>query len=408
MARARLGRRLSLVATLVAALAATACSALLGVNDVFYDPAAPAAASGGPDGATVSGGDGGEAMQDGAPAADSAACGGVDLLGSEQNCGRCGHGCGGGKCAGGVCQPVLLAEAPRIAGLATDGQALYATSYAGAKVLRIEKTPGAGSVKTLRSDVTAAMGIAVSGNTLYVTAENLSDTNGGLHSCTLPACSGWTRITPLDFPRHLALAGANVFVATESGVVRTGLDGSAPVVIATYTQPCAGAADATHVYVVSAAPALYRVQHDGGAETMMGPRTAPDNYGFVTLGGDSALWAYVDGASKAGQVLSSRKDAPGTRVTFTSKGIAPVGVATDDAWVYWSDRGSVLGTGPGAVLANDGKLLACPRAGCPAAGPTVLISDLHGAGQIVLDDAFVYVAELGLGTDGLVRKVAKP
>lgn len=385
-------------------LALTGCTALLGVNDVFYDPSAPVP---GPDGSVTST-DGAVVVPDGAPLPDAASCGGVDLSRDDQNCGRCAHACGGGKCEGGVCQPLVLAEAPRLAGLATDGQALYATSYTGRKVLRIEKTPGVGAVKALAEGFESALGVAVAGNTLYVTRENSSSGNGGLYSCPLPACTTLTRITPLDFPRHLALSGSSVFVPTEGGVFRTALDGSSPKNIATYSQPFSLAADATQLYVVSLATQVYRIGFDGAGEVAVGPRPAPDNYGFVALGDDLVVWAYVDEASKKGQVVGAKKSAVASQVTYTSNGVGSTGVAVDGTYVYWSDRGNVVGSGGSATYMNDGTLNACPRAGCPTSGPIVLAKGLHGAGPIVLDDAFVYFAELGLGTDGIVRKVAKP
>src|SRR5438046_9066610 len=34
----------------------------------------------------------------------------ADLESDPLNCGRCGHGCRGGDCGGGVCQPIKLAQ----------------------------------------------------------------------------------------------------------------------------------------------------------------------------------------------------------------------------------------------------------------------------------------------------------
>ena len=386
----------------------TGCSAILGVNDVFYDPGATQGGDGGSSGTVGDGGSSGT-VGDGATAGDgaSSACG-ADLQRDETNCGRCGHDCGGGKCAEGVCQPVLLAEGQRVAGLATDGQMLYATSYGGQQVLAIEKTPGLGSVKPIGGAIIAPMGVAVSGNTLYVTSERSSGSDGGLFRCTLPACGTLTRITPLDFPRHLALTGSFVFVPTESGVTRVALDGSSPVVVAAYTQPFSVAADATHFYTVSLSNSVWRRLHDGGAETEMGPRPSANNYGFITAGDDRIVWAYVDEISKKGQVLSALKSAPANRTTFTSVGAGSAGVAIDADSVYWSEMGTFTGDISAPVFANAGTLNMCPRAGCPSAGPTVLARGLRGAGQIVVDDKFVYYAELGSGSDGKISKVAKP
>lgn len=137
----------------------------------------------------------------------------------------------------------------------------------------------------------------------------------------------------------------------------------------------------------------------------MGPRNASTSAGFIHLDGDRVFWAYEDDGTKKGQVLSSVRAAPATRTTYTAAGKTSRGVAADAAYVYWSD----VGTLASGNATGDGTLNACPRAGCPTSGPTLLATGLRGAGQIVVDADFVYFAENGTSdADGRVRKVAKP
>ncbi len=390
------------------AITLTGCTAVLGVNDVFYDPNAPqggtsSGSSGGPDGATTTP-DGATTTPDGATTTPDGAPCTADTQSDAENCGRCGHDCGGGSCTQGKCEAVTVADVARPAGLATDGTFLYVTSYSGGQVLKLEKLPQK-PVVPIGSSVPSAMGIAVGGNNVYVTNEEGASTTGGIHRCVLPACTAFTRITPLDYAHYVAVTGTNVFASTQDSVVRTNLDGTSPVKIAGYTQCFGIAADDTHVYVGSFNPELQRIQYDGGSPTPMGPRNASTSDGFVTVDGDRVFWAYEDNGSKKGQVLSSLKAAPATRTTYTGEGKRSLGIAADADWVYWADGGTVVNN----TLVGDGTLNACPRVGCPGSGPTVLATGLKGSGQVVLDAKYVYWAELGTsGADGRVRKVAKP
>lgn len=402
------GRLRAIVAVLGATLiVASGCTAVLGVNDVFYDADAgqgtSSSSSSSSSGASSSSsssssGSGGDAAADGSTECNA------DLQTSATHCGRCNHDCGGGACTAGRCEAVTVAEVARVTGLATDGTHLYASSYTGGNVLRLEKAPMQ-QVSQVMAAVPSAMGIAVSGTTLYATNETFASSNGGVHRCTLPACADKTRITPLDYARQVAVTPTALFATSQDGLHRMNLDGSSPALIATYTQCFGLAADATHVYVGSFNPFLQRMQHDGGAPTAMGPRNASTNYGWIALDGDRVFWAYEDDATKKGFVIGSVRASPATRTTYTSTGADSAGVAADADNVYWSD----VGTRTMGAANGDGTLNTCPRAGCPAAGPTVLATQLRGAGPVVLDSGFVYWAENGTSSaDGRVRKVAKP
>lgn len=390
-----------LLAAAVAAL--TGCTAVLGVNDVFFDPSTP---QGGADGSVV-GADGAVLRPDGGARGD-AACE-ADLEKDPRHCGRCNHDCVGGACTGGKCEPVLLASVSRPAGVAVDETYVYATSYAEGSITRVDKRTGQGA-KVLTT-VPTAHGILLTQTPrrLWFTSDVNNSVGGGLFACTPPECTDTTPIGALGNGRHLAAEGNTVFVATSTGVfkVTSAVAVTAPVLVNDQVgQPFAVAADAAHVYYTSLAVGMRRTQVDGGGGAeVVGPFNSPTNFAFVTLDANRFYWAYTDATTKKGQVVGADKAAVATRTTYTSTGERSAGVAVDATYLYWVDDG----TSTNDVPNGDGTINACPIAGCPASGPLVLVSGLRSGGMIVQDEEALYWAEWGTsGGDGRVRKVAKP
>jgi len=108
-------------------------------------------------------------------------------------------------------------------------------------------------------------------------------------------------------------------------------------------------------------------------------------------------------------VLSVAKAAPGGGTTSygtATDNVRPVGVAVDAENLYWSTSG----TGPANAPVGDGKIFSCKKEGCGGAPPVVLATGNVFAGQMTVDDVAIYWNEFGSlnGTDGKVRKVAKP
>ncbi len=374
----------------------TGCTAVLGVNDVFYDPGTRE------DAGVV---DGSVVRPDGSTGGGSDAACAADLEKDAQNCGRCGRDCAGGTCAGGKCEPLTLVEISRAAGVAVDETNLYATSYADGAITRVDKLTGAGA-KPLTT-VPKAHGILLtqSPKRLWFTSDVSQANGGGLFVCTPPECADRAPVGTLGDARHLAAEGDTVFVATGDGVFKT-TAGAAPVLVNDQVgQPFAVAADAQHVYYTSLAVDLRRTQGDGGGAEAVGPFSSQTNFAFVTLDAKRVYWAYTDSVSKKGQVLGADKAAPVNRTTFTNRGEGSAGIAVDATYLYWVDDG----TSTGSVANGDGTVNACPLAGCPASGPLVLATGLRGGGPIVVDDKALYWAEYGTTAgDGRVRKVAKP
>jgi hypothetical protein len=64
-----------------------------------------------------------------------------DLASDPENCGSCGHGCLGGACTAGLCQPIVLHNGAAHQGLMVDDTHVYFANYE--LVMRIDKTGGA-------------------------------------------------------------------------------------------------------------------------------------------------------------------------------------------------------------------------------------------------------------------------
>ncbi len=146
-------RRGSALAILFAVAGLSACQALLGVEEVTLRDEDTGASPG--DSAATA-----EVAPDSATVTDSP----CDTAGDDPNhCGACGHSCGGGGCAAGVCQALVLAKATtgtQIYGLAVDTNAsgvvfFSQTDGKTARVERVEKTGAPASRRIIWSLATA-------------------------------------------------------------------------------------------------------------------------------------------------------------------------------------------------------------------------------------------------------------
>lgn len=403
-----------------ATFALTGCNALLDVKDIYFDPNAggPGASDGSTDGPTTSEGSVGP---DGGSTEAAAPCNAASLVTDPANCGRCGHDCAGGTCMGSVCQPVIISTglgAPT--GLAVDATTVYVTMYETGAVVGFPKAGGAGT--PLASNEIRASGVAVSGTTLFWGNGDFrfddAGAKGGIWKCTLPGCTAKTLIAASGYgTSYPVIHGAFVYYSTGEGntVARAPLGGGAGMDIATTNQAFGVAVDDVNAYYTSGQPTLYRAHVDGtsvGNEEVLGPdngSTAMSRTGFVTVDADRVYWAYTDDMGK-GHVLSAAKSAPAAGAIAygaATDNIFPVGVAVDADNVYWSTAGTSVSMD---VPTGDGKIFACPKAGCPAGGPVLLATGGLFGGPVTTDDKAVYWAEYGatMGNSGRVRKVAKP
>ena len=389
---------------LLASLVATGCAGIIGVPSLTFDETA-GTDGGGLDGTTASDGNFTTTGNDA-----NAACN-TDVGIDSRNCGRCGHSCGAGTCSAGVCQPFPLVDGVALAQIAVDATRLYYADFGNNAIKSVNKDGSSTPVDVVPS-VAQPIGVAVQGNLLYWTSRSADPSSkSGLYRCTISAagCSADTKqVSAHSYSQNIAVQGTNVFFASEDGVFRSLPDaGEYPIKGATqnYFDVAAGT---DYVYLASQASMIERGLADVGG-------TATDDFlsfvsdstnNYLTVDGDRLFYAVGNG-SNGGVVASVLQTNKAVVTTYGSAASYPVGIAADAQYVYWSDRGSLVGDHFSAAK-GDGHLYACPRGGC-AGDPLVLAMNLRGGGHITLDDGFVYFTENNnFGVSGRIRAVAKP
>ncbi len=390
---------------LASTLVLTGCSALIGVNDIFLEPDLT---SPGPDALAEVGSDGQGPADTGG---DGATCV-ADLTTDKRHCGRCGHDCLGGNCNAGKCEVVALAGSlPSPVSLAIDATHLYLANFRDDSVVRVPKAGGA--VEPLVTAWGSVVGVAVSGTSLFWSSRGSfgdggGGSFGGVWTCTLPACTNKKNVSPVGGVQHLAVNGGFLYYATGDGVRRMAVDGTGDLALVSgINQAFSLAVDATHVYYTSRENSLQRVLVGGGGNEPVGPLVA-NSIGFVATDSQRFFWAYTDMADR-GQLLGGLKSAPATRVSYGTMNEQSLAVASDDTNVYWTNDGTVTGTGFNTTSNGDAELLTCPVAGC-AGDPIRLVDKLQFTGQIVLDGPAIYFLEYATSkaNNGRLLKIAKP
>jgi hypothetical protein len=422
---------------LVAAL--TACSALIGTRDLELttdDDAGTSPANDG--GAGVDSGD----HVDGAPGKDGAidvsadapndappvTCQ-ADLQADPAHCGRCGHGCLGGACKAGVCQPVVLAQGQNEpAGIAVDATRVYWSNYGGWTIMAANKdgTSAVVLAHDAEGNVASPWEVAVDNGVVYWANHMLNKkfgdplNPGRIAKCAATGCNqiGTVVATDLHYPDTVAVDDARVFWTEAYGHVvgrANKADGTqAGSLVALPDQGNSVNLDATHVYFTTSG-LVGRIAKDapfvdGGAP-------------YQTIYADSSLTAYgviADAVNVYWAVDANPgliQFAPKTGLTggatpsvLAGSQLQPYDIALDDANVYWTSFGVNSDTN-GDFDFLDSTISMCPKAGCPASGPIVLATKQHHAHHIAVDKDAVYWTNKGQynnATAGSVMKVAKP
>jgi hypothetical protein len=401
----------------------TACSALIGVNDLSYDENAEGGVGGQIDGGEGGGGPDGTTTPPGAT--DGGTDGPVscvaDLSTDPKNCGACGHDCFGGACAAGKCGPVELGTvtgAP-LRDVVVSDQYVFVSGYVSLStdasgIWRIPKNGG-----PVEQYVTTryAEAMAIFGDTLYFVVhddpENGTDQHGGVWSCPLTGASPCVPklIAAADNPRTITVdetrllypdqaAGKGIMAFTPPGapaVFRDGFSAANSLFV-----------DGQKVFystVLFTSPQQAKVLEvfpDGGfTDTYIYSSDSADD--GTLIGDTSALHytAYDFDTTTSGVVR--RIPRPGSTATPCDYGGTtnkrPYGVYVDATRVYWTNQGD------GATEPYTGGTIAsCPLAGCCATGEILAPSDNEPL-RITGDGDAIYWVE---HTNGKVWKMAKP
>jgi len=303
------------------AVLGTACTGIVGVGDIVF------VGDGGGAGLTGDGSTDGRTTPDattdgGTPAGGDAHCaaptvacdkGCVDpktFGGDTNNCGACGHSCGGGACKSSICQPVPIATADLPNGIAVDMTSVYWTNTgpaSGGSGTVMKSSLSGGSPVTLAGGQEAPYGVAVDAKNVY-----------------------WTNFCGTGAPPD---AGCNVMEAT--------LEGTNAVALALNQNFPAGITlDAANVYWASYGGDINYVPKSGGALTTIAEGSQPS---AIAVCGNNLYW--TDEAVGYVYQLSPPTLTPLSPSNKVSTAYDPFAVACDDTTVYWANAGSMGPTG---------------------------------------------------------------
>jgi hypothetical protein len=314
----------------------------------------------------------------------------------DDNCGRCGHGCQGGHCLGGRCQPVTII-AGYVSAFAVNASTVYwdesTADASGTTIMRMPLTGGPPS--SLSSGANTSAIVLDSTNVYWLGGD-------GIHTAFLDSPGGyWTFdsfTSSVDSLRILAVDRTNLYTSRifpygpGSGCATTQID-VAPLNPSatgmTWTNGVCNtmhiAVDGTNVYWTDvgtrtsyAHPAVWQQPADGGAATMLAPAQFPIGLG---VHGGAIYWT----DSGSGQVLRlTLGTSSGPAILATSS--SPGELAVDPSGVYWIDGGN---------YAAD-TIMHVPLAG----GAVETLASAYNMSQITTNSTSVFWLENMTSTDG--------
>lgn len=377
----------ALAVTAIAAL--VACNAILGNEPRRLD--GNDGSSGGTDG---DGRDGGESKVD-ATTGDGGC--NADLSADSENCGACGHSCMGGTCTSGKCGPFTVVSGQKNPSfLVVSGGSAYWTNADG-RVLSCAVTGCNGTPKTitgLDAGNPFPSGLDVRGSTVYVTGYYTH----AIHSCPTAGCAAPTTLAGnLDNPEDMRVDDTSAFFVSANGawIGRCRLPSCAGGAIRV-TSPGTAAwhgmtTDDANVYwymTPNSNPtkgSIFRVAKnavDASAEELLANVISP---GAIKVKDGTLFMTY------GGSVVVKVSLAPGLlQFPLASKENGAGDIAVDDTYVYWTSQGK-------------GEIRRCLVSGCNGA-PESIATGQNSPFAVVVDDKAVYWTEY-LG--GTVKGVAK-
>jgi hypothetical protein len=362
------------------------------------------AGSGAVSGASGKGGAGGATGGSGG----SGGCG--DIAMSGDNCGACGHSCGGGSCKLGLCQPMALIGVTGASGLSVDATTIYFST--GNKLLSCPK--GGCVLAPTQLDDMGANGYPVdtvlvtNGSLFFHSAPTQTTERDSIYMCPLTGCP-----TPPPIIVHGGLSGlywggvfngGDVYYSIDGRQTsrltcqpNDGMCGTGMVVIPEIPNPNLLAASSSEIYFVDTL-GLQKCPYAGcpgtsstatGATVLTSSVPTGMTYfagtGLIYMGfGD--LNHFASGVIRTCTTASCDTQTP---KIFISGRDPITGLTVDANGVYWIETGA---------------LYTCPITGC-VGGPKSLATGITASfALVVTDGAFVYWID---DTAGTVKRVAK-
>jgi len=290
------------------------------------------------------------------------------------NCGTCGHDCGGGECAAGKCQPVVLVDR-RAWRLASNGTHLYWSD--GETINRVPVEGGASTVLVTEPEENVHNFRVLSDRLVWRTRTSVrSASPDGSDVQTL--ASDFFSISGLG---GVALNATDFYCQRVEGeVVRVPLAGGIPQTVQQGLHQQGLALDASDLFVVSGG-GLLKVARGGGAVTTLYNGDPFD----VAVHDERVYWTEGGEYGKENKGIFSMPKAGG-EATMLAASLDADQLAVDATHVYWSDD-------------HGDRIRRVPIAG----GTTEDVATEVGPRAIAMDDRFVYWS----GDSERVFKLAK-
>jgi hypothetical protein len=370
--------------TTALALAFAGCGALLGLDDPAPGTAIDAAtADAGPADAGI----------------DAAACNEqTDLATDPDHCGRCDHGCGGGDCVLGACQPVVLArDIPGLLAFAVGADTLIWSEAA-----RVAACPlPQGCVLAPRSvaDPYSRLGpLAVAGDRVYFagcrSGADSCDDQHRLYECPIAGCPTTPTLIDSDTIgfEQIVVGPSHVYwhsPTTVSGCALTdcaGTDASWGR-LGFPDDVTALAVDAIALYAQGSASDIRTCPEATGCAA---PAVTTGTSGIAASFGVHAGRAYWPSLTGGGPRIQTCEVAACTTTSFANDASGTTEVRVDAGGVFWLN--------PTAMTIRH-----CPLDGCPPGGALIVVRDIAGGANLTLGPGFVYFSR-----DNAIYKVARP
>jgi hypothetical protein len=327
----------------------------------------------------------GDSSGDGGSSCAGTICGAqcVDTSSDPLNCGKCGHGCLGGACVTGACQPATLASgrcfeylavnstavfagvpsggivsvalpggapvlltAQGLSGLATKGSDVFWVNDSGLWVARGGVASGVANLVSDNQPISpgAGRGIATDDSHVYWFGQ-------ALHSVKLDG-SSLVSLPSDGIDRSLATDGLAVYWATTAEVGSTALPGGPATQLATGLDVGPDnlapngliAVDDTNIYVGTSGP-LTKLPKQGGIVTTL---DAP--VGVVGVAVDTTDVYFAAFVRPGGGQIMRLAKGGGQLMTLGSSQPNPQAIALDAVSIFWVNQGTRQDCSDGSVM----------------------------------------------------------